>query len=587
VLGAIRPLAALLLLVSLLAPAASADWASFHADARGSGYLQGSSYPVYQDVWWSNRTLSNAQVHASPVIKDGILITADLGSSLTTPPNIGLVRALDVESGHELWRYKMTAPVEGTPAIAGERVYVVDSLGVLKALNLRDGRVENTATSAVGATLSSIREHEGKLFIGTEAGEMKAYLASSLTLLWTFKFSTLFTVATYDAKGVLTGCTTPYSSQPIRGAAAIFDGQVFFGSLNHLVVAVDEEGNGDGTTNARWVYATGDVIVGAPSIDILDSTTHRLVVGSYDGTVYSFDPSPSLTGVACPNNSGTVPPVAVPVWTYEVPSVVDSATGEAQVSKVASSPANSGDRVFVGANNGHVYALDASTGDLEWEQSSTGNSLKPVTSSPAVANGIVVVGSEDKNVYWLRASNGTILKRFATQAAVATSPAIDGDRALVSATDGTTYMFGPKVPPRADLTVASVSANAATVTASIKNVGTDAAAATTVRLFVGGTFLANLNLGALAPGESQSVTYTGAIPPGPQSIKASVDPDNLVKESNESNNDYTLSVTIAAPGPAPTAAIPTTKKKSPEAGIAFAGLLLVCAAAARRPRKPE
>jgi hypothetical protein len=44
-------LAAALLLASLLAPAASADWAAFHADARGTGYIAGSSYPVYRDVW--------------------------------------------------------------------------------------------------------------------------------------------------------------------------------------------------------------------------------------------------------------------------------------------------------------------------------------------------------------------------------------------------------------------------------------------------------------------------------------------------------------------------------------------------------
>jgi outer membrane protein assembly factor BamB len=582
-------------LAFLVAPAAIADWPAFHNDALGAGFVSSSSYPVYQDVWWSNKTLNNAPVHASPVIKDGILIAADDGCPsntavpcpTTSPANAGLVRALDVESGHELWHYYMAAPIEGTPAVAGETVYVVDTAGNLKALNLRNGACELGCTTpvSVGPTFASIREHQGVLFIGNEAGEMRAYEESHLTLLWTFSMSSIYTVYTPGAcSGTPPSCGQPTCTVPlttasayIRDAAAIIDGLVIFGSYNHYVVAVDEHGN----NGAVWIYKTGDIITGSPSV--ITGSPNHVVVGSYDGSVYDFTTTASTATQTC-SQGVSVPPINNPVWTYQVPNVVNPSTGQTQVSKVQSSPANSGDRVFVGANNGHVYALDAVAGTKMWEQAGVGNSIKPVTSSPAVANGIVVVGSEDKNVYWLSAANGTILKSFATQAAVSTSPAIDGDRAIIAATDGTTYMFGPKVPPRADLIVSSVTATAVTVTATVKNQGTDPAPATKVRLFLGGAFLADLDVPALAAGASATVTYTGNIPPGTQTIKATVDPENLVKESSKSNNDFTLTVSIAAPGPAPTAAVSTTKKKSPEAGILFAGLLLVCAAAGRRRR---
>jgi outer membrane protein assembly factor BamB len=573
-----------LLLAAIFLPAAQADWGSFHADSRGSGYVPNSSYPVYQDKWWSNKTLNNAQVKASPVIKDGILITTDLGSSLATPANAGLVRALDLESGHEIWRYLMAAPIEGTPAISGERVYVVDTAGNLKALNLRDGRVETTAVAPVGPTLSSIMVHEGALFIGTEAGEMKAYLEQSLTLLWTFSISNVnsFTSSTTDPTTHTVTCTgTALAAQPVRGAPAVYDHQVFFGSLNHYVFAVDEKGGGDGKTSLIWMYKTGDVVLGTPSINIASPTTYRVVIGSYDGNVYAFSGSTAPTR-PCPSSTTVYGAVNTPVWTYPVPNLID-AGGQTQVSKVQSSPANDGGRVYVGANNGHMYALDAASGTKVWEQT-CGDSRAPVTGSPAVANGIVVIGSEDKKVYWLSADNGSVLKTFVTNGAVGPSPAIDGDRAIVTATEGTTYMFGPKVPPRADLTVVSVSATAVTATASIKNLGTDPSAATKVRFFLGGAFLADLDVPALAADASTTVTYTGAIPAGDQTIKASVDPANLVKESAESNNDFVLTVTIAAPLPPPTSAVSTTKKKSPEAGLLFAGLLLVCAAGARRRR---
>ncbi|HUR62109.1 MAG TPA: PQQ-binding-like beta-propeller repeat protein [Candidatus Thermoplasmatota archaeon] len=571
----LRPLAALLLMAAALAPAADADWASFHADARGTGYIPNSSYPVYQDVWWNNRTLANAQVQSSPVIKDGILVTADLGSATSTPANGGLVRALDVESGHQIWSYRMPAPIYGTPAIAGERVYVVDSQGNLKAFNLRDGRVEDSAASAVGATRSSIREHEGKLFIGTEAGEMKAYLASSLTLLWTYTMSTTYTVFVSGGTTGPGACQTPLAPGAIRGAAAVVDGKVIFGSFNHYVIAVDENGNGQ-TTAAQWFYKVGDIVVGAPSV-ILGNPNH-VVVGSYDGSVYNFVTS-GPTPTTCPSGTGSVPATNNPTWKYQVPSVVDATTGETQVSKVASSPANSGSRVFVGANNGHVYGLNAATGAKVWEQSATGTSIKPVTGSPAVANGIVVIGSEDTKMYWLSAANGSILKTFQTKASISSSPAIDGDRVIVSATDGTTYMFGPKVPPRADLTATVASATALSVVVLVKNIGTEPAAAGMVRIFLDEGFLVDLPVGALAAGQSQTVTHTPAatIAPGKHIVKASADWTNTMQEANEGNND-SPPLEIQATVPETT----STTKKGPAAGIMFAGLLLVCAAMGRR-----
>ena len=51
--------------------------------------------------------------------------------------------------------------------------------------------------------------------------------------------------------------------------------------------------------------------------------------------------------------------------------------------------------VYVGSNDGNVYALNVTTGALLWSYQ-TGN---VVFSSPAVANGVVYVGSDDGNVY--------------------------------------------------------------------------------------------------------------------------------------------------------------------------------------------
>ncbi|MFH0769659.1 MAG: PQQ-binding-like beta-propeller repeat protein, partial [Chloroflexota bacterium] len=51
--------------------------------------------------------------------------------------------------------------------------------------------------------------------------------------------------------------------------------------------------------------------------------------------------------------------------------------------------------VFVGSEDNHLYAVNAITGEEIWNISTGGK----VTSSPALADGIVYIGSDDGNLY--------------------------------------------------------------------------------------------------------------------------------------------------------------------------------------------
>jgi outer membrane protein assembly factor BamB len=61
--------------------------------------------------------------------------------------------------------------------------------------------------------------------------------------------------------------------------------------------------------------------------------------------------------------------------------------------------------VYIGSNDGGVYALDATTGAIDWKTLTGG----AVDSSPDVVNGIVYVGSDDKSVYALNAVPGPVV----------------------------------------------------------------------------------------------------------------------------------------------------------------------------------
>jgi hypothetical protein len=102
--------------------------------------------------------------------------------------------------------------------------------------------------------------------------------------------------------------------------------------------------------------------------------------------------------------------------------------------------------------------------------------------------------------------------------------------------------------PNPDLTVTSMSwspsapveTNAVTLSATVRNAGDRASAATTVDLFLGDTRVATVPVGGLAAGASTTVSSSiGARTAGTYAVRADVDPANSVIEKNEGNNAYT------------------------------------------------
>lgn len=541
--------AAIALLVSL--PAVSAAWPSFRGDERNTGFQAGTAFQLYEDVWWNLKLKPATQVEASPVVKDGVAIVVGWDH---------VIRALDAESGKSKWNAttKSTAKYVGTPAIVASRVFTVDSAGKLESRDLQKGTLLGSTT--VGPTLASLAVHEGKLFIGNEAGEMKAFDTETLTLLWNFKITDHSDTTATSGTGASakTVCGEKFKGGvQIRGAPAIFGGRVIFGSLNHWVFAVNEQGNPGLTTDLRWMFETGDSIFGAPAID---SATGRVIVGSYDEKVYALPVAGGTTmlvdGKPCTASKQT------PAWTFNVPSDIGQ-------SKVHSSPAIDGTRVYFGANNGHVYAITLAAGAKAWEFATGG----AVISSPVVSNGVVVVGSDDGNMYWLRSNNGTQLKAYQVDSPVKASPAIDGNRTLVVSFEGSVYMFGPKVPLRPDLVVSSIVYNQGTIAITVRNAGTGPSTPTTLRIQVDGSRIADLPVSALEAGLSVILRQTTSLTEGKHTLAAAIDGDNTVKESNESNNENTSSTTVAAP-----------PKGSPAPMAVLVGLLLLGLASRSRSR---
>jgi eukaryotic-like serine/threonine-protein kinase len=101
-----------------------------------------------------------------------------------------------------------------------------------------------------------------------------------------------------------------------------------------------------------------------------------------------------------------------------------AATGD----KVYSSPLVADGVVYIGSNDGHLYAFDAGTGARIWSYAAAGS----VTSSPVLSGGVLYVGSDDSRLHAVDAASGA--GRWTVDAGVIHSTPVVADGMVVVGT---------------------------------------------------------------------------------------------------------------------------------------------------------
>jgi eukaryotic-like serine/threonine-protein kinase len=127
--------------------------------------------------------------------------------------------------------------------------------------------------------------------------------------------------------------------------------------------------------------------------------------------------------------------------------------------RVASSPAVDRGLVYFNSYDGNFYAVDTATGKLRWKFRNAGERRYTAThlhgslpageampdpfdtylSSPAVSNGSVYFGSGDGNIYALDAASGDLKWKFKTGDVVHASPAIVDGKLYIGSWDSNFY----------------------------------------------------------------------------------------------------------------------------------------------------
>jgi len=382
-------------------PEAGADWAQFHGDATHSGV---AADVLGRDLLlaWSNRS-PGAILTGSPAIVDGV---AYVGTRDEDGEREGGVRAVDLQTGRELWSFETPSSVHGSPAVAGGMVYVPTLRGTLYALDARHGDERWKREPEPGQPPVNRRSYsyyspavaDGKVFWAyqTRSGKASRGLLTALDpetgeAIW---------------ESPMTGATMS------DGTPAVADGRVYVGNETaDRVLAYDAD-----TGALLW---TGTNVLGGWQDAAPTAAGGRVFIGS-NNRVVARD---ATTGAN--------------LWTHQSPDaswIPQNAT--------PSAPAVVGDTLYMGFPDGRVTALSVATGTVVWSVRLPGRPyLGGVLSPPAVSGDTIYVGSNNGHLYGLDRITGAQVWSFEIGTWVASGPAISGDTLVAGAWDGNLYAF--------------------------------------------------------------------------------------------------------------------------------------------------
>lgn len=278
--------------------------------------------PVWGKPYWSVKT--GDFIASAPVVVEDTIYVGSADHHLY---------ALDATNGSLRWTYKTKGYITSSPIFSSGLIYVSSWDYHLYALDVGTGQ-QRWVAHAGNALSSSAVIMNGIVYVGARDDKLYAFDAATGIPRWTF-----------TTKGIIT-------SSP---AAA--NGIVYAGSWDCCLYALDAL-----TGKLLWSVATQGSISSSPVV-----VNGIVYVGSDDHVLYAFNAANGKK-----------------LW-----SVV---TGGA----ISACPVvTEHGIIFVGAGDGKLYALDANNGHVLW----LGVVGAPINSTPTVVDDMVYVGADNGKLY--------------------------------------------------------------------------------------------------------------------------------------------------------------------------------------------
>src|SRR5260370_5156905 len=229
-----------------------------------------------------------------------------------------------------------------------------------------------------------------------------------------------------------------------ESSAAVRNGAVSIGDLAGIFHAVDAR-----AVKALWTYKTGAEI--KSSLVALDD---RVLMGSYDGTLYCL----------AAKNGAVLWKVTTENYVHGTPAISEGIAYISGCDEVfrgirvsdgkelfqfpsgaytGASPALSGPFAYFGTFSNEVVAANLKLKKTTWRYENPDRHF-PFYSSAAVIDGGIVLGGRDKLVYCFNATTGKPILTFTAKSRVDSSPAIAGGRLYIGCNDGRFYVLHGK-----------------------------------------------------------------------------------------------------------------------------------------------
>lgn len=406
----------------------------------------------------------------------------------------GSVYAFDADTGDESWNVSLGGASWSSPAVENGTVYVGDRDDAVRALELATGD-EVWNASVDGPVEGSPAVANGTIVVGTYGGSAYGLQASNGTVDWTWSGESvdpqefdsapivvddsvyLADLASDDGTrggnvysiDVEDGSEQWYenvTTEDIYASPVVVDGRLYVGTNDDSVSVVHSPDQPEATFDYEPIDPSlGDDV----TYDASDSTADGEIV-SYDWDFRGDDAydefGETITRQACPDVTLSVEddngftdthteelPVDAgwPTLGFGVdrrgvndcsPSLPSDGASISQTvlyttnGTIQSSPVLVDGTLFVGDDDGYVYAIDAETGSLEWSVETGGD----VDATPTVVDGTVYVGSWDETLYALDADDGTEEWTFDVNGSIFFSTAaVEDGTVYVGTTNETVY----------------------------------------------------------------------------------------------------------------------------------------------------
>lgn len=281
------------------------------------------------------------------------------------------------------WDFSMGGSKYSSPIVAGGVVFVGSNDHYVYAVGTASATLKwkyQTGDSVESTPLY----YNGTVYVGSSDGFLYALNATNGSLLWSFNAGSAI------------------SSSPVTDGT-----NIYFAAQSGDIFAVSMT-----THNAVWAspYNVPGGFSYPSAALVLSKQYNALFIGSEEGSVYAI------------NTNGTTK------WVY--PTGANPGDNRFSVS----SPAVVGGTVYIGSDNGIVYAITASNGSLSWSYN-VGND---VLSSPAVTDSTVYFGSIAGNFYALGTSGGNkgkLLWSSRIAGTIKSSAVVSGNTVFVGSTN--------------------------------------------------------------------------------------------------------------------------------------------------------